>query len=193
MSRDPRAVRVYGAAIRLYPRRFRDDYGRDMVSLLRDQCRDEPAPRVLVRAAVDLAITIPTQRLEAIMHRTSSPLVPIIYLTVALAGLLLAALGGSMPGTAIIGLPIALVAGAVGVIAWHRAAPVRETTPARHWWKLVLAGPCLVALVIIGSGLGVDAWSLGVVTVFTGFALTAVGVVLGLSLLWGHRTPRMSS
>ena len=42
MSRDPVAVRVYSAVTRLYPRRFHSDYGDDMVSLLRDQCRGEP-------------------------------------------------------------------------------------------------------------------------------------------------------
>jgi hypothetical protein len=191
MNPDPVAVRLYGAVTRLYPRRFRDRYGSDMVSLFREQCRDESTWRVLARAVVDLAITIPTQHLETTMRRTSSPLVPIIYLAVALAGVLLMIVGGSNVTIAIIGLAIALFAGTIGVIAWRRATPVRETTLTGHWWKFVLAGPCLVALVIIAAGQGVEAWELGIATVLTGFVLTAIGVVLGLSHLFNHRIRRI--
>lgn len=191
MNRDPVAVRVYGVLTRLYPARFRDDYGNDMVSLFRDQCRDEPTSRVLSRAVVDLAITIPTQHLEATMRRTTGPLVPIIYLAIALAGVLLTIVGGSNAMTAIIGLAIALGAGTIGVISWRRATPVRETTLTGHWWKFVVAGPCLIAIVIVAAGLGVEAWSLGVVTVLSGFVLTAIGLVLGVSHLLNHRTRRI--
>lgn len=193
MNRDPVAVRVYGAVTRLYPRRFRDDYGNDMVSLFRDQCRDEPTSRVLSRAVVDLAITIPTQHLEAKMRRTPSPLVPIIYLAIAVAGVLLAVVGGSNVTIAIIGLAVAFGAGTVGIIAWRRATPVRESTLTGQWWKFVLAGPCLVGIVIIAAGQGLEAWELGVATVLTGFVLTATGVVLGLSHLFNHRIRRIST
>lgn len=191
MKGEPVAVRFYAAVIRLYPTRFRDEYGSDMVSLFRDQCRDEPMSRVLWRAGVDLAITIPKQHLEARMRRASSPLVPIIYLTIALAGALLAVIGGSNAVTAVIGLAIALGAGTIGVIAWRRTRPVREVTLTRHWWKLILSGPCLVIVVIVAAQLGSDAWFLGVVTVLTGFVVTAVGVVLGLSHLFNHHTERV--
>ena len=65
MSREPLPIRVYTLLLRTYPRQFRDEFGPDMVLLLRDQLRDEPPPRVLARSAVDLPITIPTQHLEA--------------------------------------------------------------------------------------------------------------------------------
>ncbi len=181
-------VRAYGALTRLYPRRFRDEYGIDMVSMFRDQCRDESAWRVVSRSAIDLAITIPTQHLEATMTKTPSPLVPLIYIAIAVAGLLLAVVGGSTPATAIIGLGIALAAGTVGAVAWRRSAPVRETTTTGHWWKFVVAGPCLIALVIIAAGMGVEAWELGMVTVFAAFASIALGLMLGLSHLLTHRT-----
>ena len=73
-----------------------------------------------LRAVVDLAITIPIQHLEAKMRRTSSPLVPTIYLAIAVAGVLLAVVGGSNATTAIMGLATALGAGTIGVIAWRR-------------------------------------------------------------------------
>jgi hypothetical protein len=188
---DRAAVRAYRAVTRLYPRRFRSDYGTDMVSLFRDQCRDEPAWRVLTRAAIDLAVTIPTQHLEATMHRTPNPAVPLIYLTVAVAGLLLAILGGSNATTAIVGLAIALGAGTIGVIAWRRAMPVRDTGLTGHWWQFLVAGPGLVAIVIVAAGLGIEAWSLGIVTVLAGIVATAIGVVLGISHLYTHRIRRI--
>ncbi|MBK5288421.1 MAG: hypothetical protein JJE46_08135 [Acidimicrobiia bacterium] len=191
MNHDGVAVRVYGVATRLYPRRFRDDYGDDMVSLFRDQCEDEATWRVLSRAAVDLAITIPTQHLEATMHRNPNPLVPLIYLTVAIAGLILAIVGGTNATIAIIGLVIALGAGTVGVIAWRRATPVREATVTGHWWKFLLVGPGLIGLVIVAAGQGVDAWELGVATVIAGFVSAAIGVVLGLSHFFGPRVRRL--
>jgi hypothetical protein len=54
-----------------------------MVQLLRDQYDDEPAWRVVARAAADLAITIPSQHLEAHMNRPSTHLVPLLYTAVA--------------------------------------------------------------------------------------------------------------
>lgn len=191
MNRCPVAVRVYGAVTRLYPRPFRDEYGNDMVSLFRDQCRDEPTSRVLSRAVIDLAITIPTQHLEAKMRRPPSPLVPVIYLAIALAGVLLTVVGGSNATTAIIGLAIALGAGTIGVIARRRTTPVRETTLTGHWWKFLLAGACLIALVIIGAEVGIDAWKLMIATGLTSFALAGIGLVLGLSHLFNHRIRRI--
>ena len=191
MNRDRVAVRVYGVLTRLYPARFRDDYGNDMVSLFRDQCRDEPTSRVLSRAVVDLAITIPTQHLEATMRRTIGPLVPIIYLAIALAGVLLAIVGGSNATTAIIGLAIALGAGTIGVISWRRATPVRETTLTGHWWKFLLAGACLIGLVILGAEVGIEAWELMIAGGLASIVLAGIGLVLGLSHLFNHRIRRI--
>ena len=88
MSRDGVAVRACRALVRLYPRRFRDDYGVDMVLLVREQAREEPAWRVLGRLVIDGAISIPSQHLEVRMRRVPSSLVPVVYLTIAAAGLL---------------------------------------------------------------------------------------------------------
>jgi hypothetical protein len=44
-----RTVGGYQHLVRLYPRRFREEYGAEMARLLADQLRDEPASRVWVR------------------------------------------------------------------------------------------------------------------------------------------------
>ncbi len=188
MSRDSLAIRVYGALVKLYPRGFREEYGADMVRLMREQGREESAWWVFARSLVDLAISIPTQHLETRMRRAPNPLVPLVYVMAAAAGLLVAILGGSEPAALVLGLGLAVVAGVIGTVAWRRAAPVRtRTAVTATWWKFLLAGPCLAALVIIAAGAGVEAWYLGMVVVLAAFVSTATGLVLGLAHLFTHR------
>jgi len=180
---DPPAVRVYRALLGMYPREFRNEYGADMVQLLRDQCADEPAWQVCARASLDLAITIPTQHLETFMNRPSTHLVPLLYIALASAGVLGAIIGGSNAAVVLIGLSIAVVAGTTAVVAWRRTGPIAAPTSTRGWWKLVLAGPCIIAGVIIAAGFGVDAWMVGMFAVLVAFVLTAIGVALGVAHL----------
>ena len=187
MSRDPLVTRAYGALLWLYPRQFREEYRDDMVLLVRDQCREESPWRVLARSAVDLAITIPKQHLEAHMRRTPSLDRP-----------------SRLPG------PVARRHRAddrgrqcgrrrrdrlrrrrhrrcARRIAWRRSAPASEpATVTASWWKFVVAGPVLFALVILGAGVGVNAWFLGILTVLSGVVSIATGLVLGVMHL-GHR------
>jgi hypothetical protein len=185
MKGDGAAIRAYGALLRLYPRRFRDQYGDDMVLLMREQRTEESAPRVFARSMIDLAISIPTQHLEARMHRAPSPLVPLAYATAAVAGLLVAIVGGTNWTMLVLGLSLAVVAGAVAVAAWRRSSPVSSPrTFTASWWKFLVAGPCLVVLVIVGAGVGLEAWYLGLVVVFAAFVSAATGLVLGLAHLF---------
>ena len=188
MKGDGAAIRAYGVLLRLYPRRFRDEYGADMVLLMREQRSEESASRVFTRSMVDLAISIPTQHLEARMRRAPNPLVPLVYATAAIAGLLVAILGGSNAATIVLGFGLAVVAGAIAVVAWRRSSPVSEPrTITASWWKFLVAGPCLVALVIVGSGVGFDAWYLGMVVVLAAFVSTATGLALGLAHFFTYR------
>lgn len=188
MKDDGLAIRTYGALLRLYPRGFRDQYGADMVQLMQEQRSEESASRVFSRSMVDLAISIPTQHLEARMRRAPNPLVPFVYAIAAVAGLLLAIVGGSNRPMRVLGLGLAVVAGAIATLAWRRSRPVGTTTAVTAtWWKFLVAGPCLVVLVIVAAGVGVEAWYLGMVVVFAAFVSTATGLVLGLAHLFTHR------
>ena len=60
-----------------------------------------------------------------------------------------------------------------------------------HWWQFLLAGPCLVAIVIAAAAVGVEAWSLGVATVLAGIAAIAIGLALGIIHLRNHRIRRI--
>jgi hypothetical protein len=184
---DPFVVRAYRRLLRLYPKRFRDEYGADLVQVLREQCRDEPAWRAAGRAALDLAIAVPTQQLEARMTRTPTSTTPLLYAVVAVAAALVALLAGTNVPTTIVALAVALAAGWVAAVGWARARPLREPDATRNWWKFLLAGPCLIGAVIVASGLGVDAWMLGVACVLMAFALSALGLVLGIVRLATRR------
>ncbi len=66
---------------------------------------------------------------------------------------------------------------------------VTSADTTRYWWAFVLAGPILVGTVIVAAGLGVNAWLLGMLCVFTGLALTAVGFGLGVVRLLTRPVP----
>lgn len=185
---DDRTARVYRALLGLYPRDFRNEYRDDMVHLLRDQCADEPAWRVYARAALDLAITIPAQHMETHMNRTATHLVPLIYTALAAAGLLSAIIGGSNAAIVAVGLCIAVVAGTTAAIAWRRAGPIGGRISTQGWWKLVVAGPCIIIAVSVAARLGVDAWMAGMFAVLIAFVVTATGVLLGIAHLAKRRS-----
>lgn len=194
MTAGRTAVRVYSSLVRLYPSRFRGEYGADMVQLVRDQCRDEPAWKVCGRAALDLAITIPIQHMEAHMTRNADHLVTIFYTALAGAGVLLAIVGGTNTTMLIVGLCITIVAGAMAAIAWRRNGPPRSSVrTSEGWWKFVLAGPCIVVSVIVAAEMGVDAWFVGIACVLAGLVFTGIGLVLGVTRLMSRRTPTMQT
>ncbi len=182
MTRDRLAIRTYASLLHMYPRWFRDEFGPDMVVLVRDQLRDESTPVVVARSLLDLVISIPTQHLEGHM-RTPSRLVPIFLFGVAAAGLAVATVAGSEPAGLVVGLVVAAIAGAIGVAAWRQTARVGASTATEGWWKLLLVGPILIAGVILAAGVGVEAWFLGIVTIFTAMICVVLGMVLGVAHL----------
>ena len=59
------------------------------------ECDDESVTRACGRAALDLALTIPSQHLEAEVHRTTATLVPLLYTALAVARPRFAVIGGT--------------------------------------------------------------------------------------------------
>ena len=186
MSDHGTALRVYRSLLRLYPREFRDAYGPDMALLFRDQCDDEPTGRVITRALLDLALTAPARHLEVHVRRNATTVVSLVYLAIAAAGVAIATAGGSNRASLVMGLSMALIGGTLGLVGRRRTAPV-TTDGGSGWWKLLLAGPLLIGLVLVASGLGVQAWFLGIATVLVAITLVAAGVVLGIVRLLSRR------
>lgn len=178
----PRATGIYSALLRLYPRRFRDEYGIDMALLFAQQLHDQSTGRVVARCVIDLAITIPTQHLEAHMNHVHRLTVPVAFGAVSISGLALAFIGGS--NLAMLSLAVFVVAGAVSVASWRRyraISPGRSTTG--RWWQILLAGVTLLATTIVTvniTGEVSEVWWLPMMlALLIGIVTTAAGLILG--------------
>jgi hypothetical protein len=75
-----RHVRLYGALLRSYPRRFHAEYRDEMTRLFADQLRDARSTegtvgvaRLWARSLVDLVSTVPGQHVEAEKYLVASP------------------------------------------------------------------------------------------------------------------------
>jgi hypothetical protein len=180
-------LRAYQLLVRLYPKRFRDEYGSDLVGLVADQLRDEPTWRVLGRSAVDLALTVPTRHLEAHMDRAPTPLVPALFGALALSAVIVGVTVGH-PIVLLACIVVGVTAGWLGLLAAHRARPLdqpRQVTA--HWWKVLASGAgLLAALIAITTATGElpdGGWLIAMITGLTSLVLLATGVVLGIAHL----------
>ena len=82
-------IRAYRAAIRLYPRDFRHQFGDDLVQLFAELVSDLGPGRAWSRTLLDLVITLPVYRLETIMSPTRSyPALVFIIAVLIAAGVL---------------------------------------------------------------------------------------------------------
>jgi hypothetical protein len=183
----PLTIRAYRRFVRLYPKRFREEYGPDMVELLADQLRDESAWRVAMRTTVDLALTVPTRHLEAHMNRSPTPFVPAVFGAIAFSAVAVGAVVGH-PVSLLVSLAVAIMAGWLGLLAAHRARPLTEPRPTTaHWWKLLAAGAGLMAVLIaITTATGElpeGGWFLAMVAGLTALLLLGAGIVLGIAHL----------
>lgn len=187
MTSPPRSLRVYRLLVRLYPGRFQEEYGPDLVALVADQLRDERAWRVLPRTAIDLALTLPARHLEARMDRAPTPLVPALFGAVALSAIIVGAVVGH-PVVLLACIAVAVIAGWLGLLASHRGRPLTRARPATaHWWKLLAGGAGLLAtLIAVTTALGElpeGGWLVAMVTGLTALLLVGAGIVLGVAHL----------
>jgi len=187
MSTRQSTLEAYRLAVRLYPKRFREEYGPDLVGLLADQLRDEPTWRVLARSAVDLALTVPTRHLEAHMSRSATTLFTVILGAVALGAVVVGVTVGSL-GVLLPCLAVAVLAVALALVAAHRARPLTERRPTTgNWWKLLGGGSLVLAVLIATTTatgeLPEGAWFVAMVTSFTALVLIGAGIVLGIAHL----------
>ncbi|MEY2403680.1 MAG: hypothetical protein QOD38_1231 [Acidimicrobiaceae bacterium] len=187
MSSSRLTVVMYRHAMHLYPRGFREEYGDDLVVLLSEQLRDEPAWRVTARTVVDLALTVPTRHLEATMHRSMTPFVPPFFGALALSSLIVGLVVGR-PIVLLACLAIAGLAGGLGLAAHRRARPVAApATASAQWWKVLVSGVGLMAaLIVVTTATGElpdNGWFVAMITGLTAIVLMSTGVVLGITHL----------
>lgn len=184
-------VAVHRALQRLYPRRFRHDYGDDMASLLRDQLADEPAWRVCGGALVDLTVTIPVRHLEAHMPATRTPALVLVASFVA-AFAVFAYVEG------LLGLIVAALGAVLAILIWRRERPARpQRALAGRWWTLLVGGAVLLAIVIGATTamgeLSEPVWAIAVIALLVAVTLLGTGIVLGFVRLADRRRTRVAT
>ncbi len=198
MTASAAHVSLYRHMTRLYPPSFRHDFGADLVLLFAKQIEDERPARVWARTFRDLAVSVPTQRLEAHMKRPSSHLLTVVSAVVAGSAAVLALMLGTGPAMPVF-LVVALLTGAIAVWSWQATRPVRaDDSAGGSWWKILLAGPALAVLTFVAMAipwptaidLGDNAYWLIVIAFATSLTLAATGLLLGIVAVVDHRRTR---
>lgn len=183
---------MYGLALRLYPRSFRDEYGPDLLLLVADQLHDESGWRVQARSAVDLVLTIPTSHLEAHMNRRDSHLIPALFGGVALGSVAVGITVGQ-PMVLLACLAVAVASGWLGLLAAHRTRPLAEAGPrSGDWWKLLASGGgllvALIAATTVTGELSQGIWFVAMLGGLVALLLLGAGIVLGVTHLASRRS-----
>jgi hypothetical protein len=195
---DRRAVSIYRALLRLYPRSFRDEYGPDMALLFSHQLRDERAVRVWARGVIDVAITLPALHLETRMRRPSNTATPLAFAALSLAGVLLAVIGGSSPGMLALGLSVGAASGALAVLSWRHTRAIATAHPvSAQWWKFLAGGAGVLGALLLGTTMSGEVtnglWWPTMITIAVALTALAAGLVLGVAHLTGNRTHHAAS
>ena len=198
MSATSAHVAAYRRLTALYPRRFRDEFRTDLITLFSHQLEDEGPGRVWLRTVRDIAVTVPTQHLEVHVRRPSNNIVTAAAGVVAVAATFLAfALGtGTSPAL----LLVVLASGATAMWSWKDNQPLRVgNTVDSAWWKFLIGGAGLVIVTFSAMAipwpdaidLGDNAYWLIVFSMMTSLALGTIGLLLGIGALIHRRsTPR---
>jgi len=162
--------RLYRGLVRLYPGRFRHDYGDDLVQHFADLVTDRGARAAWARTSLDLTITVPRYHLEHIMNDQRSA----IALNILIA---LLAVGGISSFFVDAWLrPVLLVAAAALAVtqrsALSQALRVPDTDRRHRRLKTAafLGATFVVSYVVFARTVG-DTWSV------TDTVLTVIGTV----------------
>ena len=176
------APRLYRAAVWLYPPSFRREFAADLQQAFCDLRRDHGAFSTWRRTSVDLALSIPTQHLEAVMARNTAPATKLASGAVLAAALV----GAFIFGRPAVWLPALMIAAAAVLAYRHSRTPYREAVRAsgRLWLWFLGTGVGLFAVLIGAHAVHEDwdwfPWRLLVVSVMVGWALIATGVLLAI-------------
>jgi len=196
------SVGIYRRLAALYPKTFRDEYRDDLVDTFARQLRDEGTGRVWLRAIRDLIVTVPAQRLEAHMNRSSTHTVAIAALSIGVGVTALAVLSGSGPAAWIF-LLVAVAALVVAALSWRAARPVQGDPrgATTSWKKFVVAGAVLLGTTIAGinippwdnGDLPGQLWGVMMLSLVASIALLAAGLTMGVARGFGRQPHRPKS
>lgn len=134
--------RLYRALLLLYPRRFRREYGDQMLQLYCDARRDRASS--WPRLAGDVVLSAPTQHKEAFRTMSTQGKLVTSSIIVAAAVAAFLVIGGALFALALLVL-----------LAWILAMLLREREARLSngfWWKLTLSGVGVFAVAVLFFG-----------------------------------------
>ncbi len=180
---------VYRSLIHLYPRRFRGDFGDDLVQHYADLVADRGARVACTRTGLDLIVTVPRYRLESIMSEKRSATTLYLAITLLASGGVFSVLIGLNPGV------VLLLAALVLAIAQRSTIARAIRTPDSDRRRRRLGIAAILALVfgasIVGYALALsdDEISTASLLIFNAIGVPAmVGAVM--FLIAGLLTPK---
>ena len=171
------------------------------MALFDEQMDAEVPSRIWARTVRDLAVTVPTQHLEARMsHATDrSGRIAAAALAVAVASLLAAlgaGRGGSVAATVAF-LALALAASLTALWSWRAGRGALDLLAGPVWWHFLVGGAAgMLVLIVAPELMGGDAdlpdgiWYVWFLFALLSMALVAVGAILGLGRLLALRHAR---
>ncbi len=83
------------------------------------------------------------------MQRSSSAFLPVLFGSIAIAGLASSVVAGTSFGIALGGTIIALVTGALGLLSYRRNRPLAPSDSANGWKLAAAGGGILAALIVV--------------------------------------------
>lgn len=186
-------VRTYRAVVGLYPEGFRSEFGEDLVRHFAELVSDLGPRRAWSRTLLDLIITVPIYRLEAIMTPSRSHVALNLTFVTLAAGLVSIFAGATSTLGAILGV---VLLGAVAVVAiTQRSKLARSLRPAngsraRRFTFAAISGAVLAAAIVgYVMAIGDGHISGGVLVAFNLVGMVAL-IATGVFLAKGLRTPR---
>lgn len=130
----------------LYPKSFRDEFATDLAQTFSDLVDDDGATKAWRRTIVDIAVSVPRSRLEAIMKSQKSNVV-LNTLIVAL----IAAWFGTLAIGPIVGLPLLVVVLVLGVSQRSKLARALQPEQPSNLRRSRLMTAGIFGLIAVGS------------------------------------------
>lgn len=186
---NPRSrARVYRGLLYLYPRQFREHYRDDLEQAITDLSAELGRRRALSRVALDLAVTVPRYRIEALMKEEHTATV----LTVAITAMACIGIVSIFTG---LYLGAVLLVLAVVLAVTQRSSLARSVDPVngtrlRHK-RLMTAkvlGVLLPVIYLVSLPILGDDWGTDAVVAFGVWFLVLIGAVV--YLIAGLNTPK---
>ncbi|MEO6711869.1 MAG: DUF3040 domain-containing protein [Mycobacteriales bacterium] len=183
----PSSHAIYRSLVRLYPRDFRQEYGRDLVQHHADLVTGRGLRAAWTLTGIDLIVTLPRYRLETLMNEQRSTTALTAAITLLATGGVVSVLAGLYPGVLLLGAAILLAVAQRSALARAIRTPDSNQRRRRLGTAMVLAVIFVVCYGVYVLVIG-DRWTLRE----TALALVGTTAMVGAVVfaIVGVLTPR---